>query len=126
MSDCHSYLLISFTKKFILPVKIVFINVFLELMDINELFVAMAFQATPDCFKDERNIRYKHRNGSEVPWVWSKDHHGPHIVLSNNFKTANGCHYDWEKIIGNVTWRSGIHRYEVQIELNMLASSNTW
>lgn len=91
-----------------------------------ELFIAMAFQAAPSCFKEERDILFKHRNGSEVPWVWSKDLHGPHIVLSNNYKTANGCHYDWEKILGNVTWRSGIHKYEVLIELNMLASSNTW
>ena len=27
---------------------------------------------------------------------------------------------------GNVTWRSGTHKFEIQIELNMLASSNTW
>lgn len=86
----------------------------------------MAFQAAPDCFKTDKNDKYRHRNGSEVPWCWAKDLHGPHVILSNNFKTAHGCHYDWEKIVGNVTWRSGIHKFDIQIELNMLASSNTW
>lgn len=86
----------------------------------------MAFQAAPDCFKADKNDKYRHRNGSEVPWCWAKELHGPHVILSNNFKTAHGCHYDWEKIVGNVTWRSGIHKFEIQIELNMLASSNTW
>jgi hypothetical protein len=86
----------------------------------------MAFQAAPDCFKADRSDKYRHRNGSEVPWCWAKEYHGPHIILSNNFKTAHGCHYDWEKIVGNVTWRSGTHKFEIQIELNMLASSNTW
>lgn len=40
--------------------------------------------------------------------------------------TVHGCHYDWEKILGNVTWRAGLHKYEIQIDLNMLASSNSW
>ncbi len=61
-----------------------------------------------------------------MPWVFSKEHHGPHILLQHNFKTAHGCHYDWEKVIGDVFWRSGVHSYAVQIDLNMLASSNTW
>ncbi|CDW80411.1 btb poz domain-containing protein 2 [Stylonychia lemnae] len=97
-----------------------------NLIDIHEVYVAMAFQAAPDCFKNDKSDKFRHRYGSEVPWSWSKEHHGPHILLSNNFKTAHGCHYDWEKIVGNVVWRSGIHKFEIQIELNMLASSNTW
>ena len=97
-----------------------------DLISKHELYVAMAFQAAPDCFKNEPSDKFRHRCGSEMPWCWSKEHHGQHILLSNNFKTAHGCHYDWEKILGNVVWRAGTHRYEVQIELNMLASSNTW
>ena len=97
-----------------------------KLVDMEDLFVAAAFQAAPDSFKNKDSDIYRHRNGSEVPWIWSKEQHGPHIVLSNNFRTAHGCHYDWEKILGNVTWRSGLHHYEIQIDLNMLASSNTW
>jgi hypothetical protein len=61
----------------------------------------------------EKNDKFRHRSGSEVPWSWSKDHHGPHIILSNGNKTAHGCHYDWEKIVGNVIWRSGIHKFEI-------------
>lgn len=90
------------------------------------MFIATAFQAAPDCFKDDKSDKFRHRNGSEVPWSWSKENHGPHIILSNNFKTAHGCHYDWEKIQGNVIWRQGTHKFEIQIELNMLASSNNW
>ena len=72
------------------------------------------------------DARFRHRNGCEIPFKFSKELHGPHILLSNNFKTAHGCHYDWEKVMGDVLWRSGIHNYFVEIDLNMLASSNTW
>lgn len=72
------------------------------------------------------SAKFRHRNGSEQPWTWSTELHGPRIILSNSNRTASGCFYDWEKIIGNVTWRQGKHRYEVQIDLNMLASSNSW
>jgi hypothetical protein len=48
------------------------------------------------------------------------------MIFSNDYRTAYGCHYDWEKIVGNITWRSGTHFYDVQIDLNMLASSNSW
>ena len=96
------------------------------LFGMEELFRATAYQAAPDCFKEDKSYRYRHRNGSEAPWFWSKENHGPHVLLSNNYKTAHGCHYDWEKCLGNVVWRSGTHSFEVSIELNMLASSNTW
>ena len=97
-----------------------------NLIEAEDLFIATAFQAAPDCFKSDRSYKFRHRNGSEVPWTWSQELHGPHIILSNNFRTAHGCYYDWEKIIGNVTWRSGTHKYEIEIDLNMLASSNSW
>ena len=74
----------------------------------------------------ESGDRFRHRIGSEMPWTWAKEYHSQHIILSNNYKTAHGCHYDWKKIIGNVTWRSGNHKFEIQIELSMMASSNTW
>ena len=61
-----------------------------------------------------------------MPWSFSKEHHGPHILLSDNYRVAHGCHFDWEKVIGNVIWRTGVHKFDVQIDLNMLASSNTW
>jgi hypothetical protein len=47
-------------------------------------------------------------------------------MLQNNFKSALGCHLDWEKVIGDVIWRSGVHSYRVQIDLNSIASTNTW
>jgi len=97
-----------------------------NLIDAEDLFIATAFQAAPDCFKADNSYKFRHRNGSELPWTWSQELHGPHIILSNNSRTVHGCHYDWEKIIGNVTWRAGLHKYEIQIDLNMLASSNSW
>lgn len=84
-----------------------------DLIDVRDLYKATAFQAAPDCFKEEKSDKFKHRNGSEVPWAWSKDLKGHHIILSNNHKTAAGCHFDWEKIVGNVIWRSGTHAFEI-------------
>mmetsp|Transcript_40442 Transcript_40442/g.61691 ORF Transcript_40442/g.61691 Transcript_40442/m.61691 type:complete len:207 (+) Transcript_40442:789-1409(+) len=72
----------------------------------------------------DKSFKFRHRSGTEVPWDWSTDLSGPHIILSN--KSAQGCHYDWEKVVSSTTWRSGTHKYEVQIDLNMWASSNSW
>ena len=84
-----------------------------RLIDHEELFIASAYQAAPDCFKNDESAKFRHRNGSEQPWTWSTELHGPRIILSNSNRTASGCFYDWEKIIGNVTWRQGKHRFEV-------------
>jgi len=83
------------------------------LIPAEELFIATAYQAAPDCFKTEKKSKFKHRNGSEIPWTWSHDLHGPHMIFSNDYRTAYGCHYDWEKIVGNITWRSGTHFYDI-------------
>ena len=87
-----------------------------RLVEMEDLFLATAFQAAPDCFKTQKHVNnsnFRHRAGSEVPWVFSKEHHGPHILLQHNYKTAHGCHYDWEKVIGDIFWRSGVHSYAV-------------
>lgn len=59
-----------------------------NLIDAEDLFIATAFQAAPDCFKTDESFKFKHRHGSELPWVWSQELHGKHIILSNNQLTA--------------------------------------
>ena len=95
-------------------------------MDIERLYCATAFQAAPKCFESSSSQIFKQRHGPNIEWIWSKEQHGSHISLSNGSKTAQGCHVDWEEVIGNVVWRSGIHRYEIIVEINMLTSSNKW
>jgi hypothetical protein len=41
-----------------------------------DLFIATAFQAAPDCFKTPEHMQnyiFRQRNGSEVPWNFSQD-----------------------------------------------------
>ena len=42
-----------------------------NLIDHEDLFIATAFQAAPDCFKTDNSFKFRLRNGSELPWTWS-------------------------------------------------------
>jgi hypothetical protein len=52
------------------------------LIDPDELFIASAYQASPSCFSGSMDAKFRHRNGSELPWFWTNDLAGPHIILS--------------------------------------------
>ena len=98
----------------------------LDLFSKEQLYLSMAYQASPESYEmDERKI-FKERMGSKKPWHWSEEKVGPHILLSTDKNLAIAHHYDWEKVLGNTIWHAGSHRFKVLLDLNISASSNSW
>ena len=97
-----------------------------NLVDKDVLYLALAYQAAPQCYLSHTEPIFYERVGSQRPWIWSTERIGPHIVLSADKKTAIAHHYDWEKVLGRVQWFAGIHEFSVFLEMNIAATSNSW
>jgi BTB/POZ domain/SPRY domain len=96
------------------------------LFSTEQLYLAMAYRASPSSYATDCSYIFKERMGSQKPWHWSEEKIGPHILLSTDKNMAIAHHYDWEKVIGNTTWYGGTHSFKVQLEMNVCVSSNSW
>jgi len=97
-----------------------------QLVDKDKLYLAMAYQAAPECFKEDTRSIFRERVGSMRPWCWDEEALGEHMILSADRRTVIGHHFNWEKALGSVQWHAGRHSFTVFLEMNVSATSNSW